>query len=394
VYASTGNPNPPAGEKATTFDYSDSVVKLNPTEDFVADPRSEASPPLAGFEPPTWEAESNSDLDLGSAAPEQLPGQMLFQAGKSGTGYVLDEQTMTSVFSGPVCGPNAGFSGSFGGDSFAAGTLYIPCENGVQALAYSASEKEFTPLWQGPSDAVGPPIVSAGLVWSVATGGFHGGGTKLYGLDALTGIPRYTETLPSPVIDHFASPSAGGGRLFVATGCTVTAYQVAQVSQPSPGSGGSEVPCPSAPESEGEAPGEETKAPGQSGPTTQSGPNGLSLRAPNVKPPAASAPKLLHAHLYSDASGRVRVALRCVSRSGCDGTISLLARSVSTSHPRHRAVAIARSRKSFGPIGHRFGVHWSSAGVAWRCCETTKDAFRSSSQSPRLTRQSRPSRRS
>ena len=103
--------------------------------------------------------------------------------------------------------------GSFGGDAFANGVLYIPCKNGVQALAYDEQARTFTPLWQGPSDAFGPPIVSAGLVWTVATGGFSGGGTTLYGLEPSTGIPRYTETLPSPVDDHFASPSAAGGRL-------------------------------------------------------------------------------------------------------------------------------------------------------------------------------------
>jgi hypothetical protein len=30
VYASTGNPNPPAGQEATTYDYSDSVVRRSP----------------------------------------------------------------------------------------------------------------------------------------------------------------------------------------------------------------------------------------------------------------------------------------------------------------------------------------------------------------------------
>jgi hypothetical protein len=50
---------------------------------------------------------------------------------------------------------------------------------------------------------------------------------KVYGLDPATGAPRYTETLPSAAIDHFASPSAAGGRLFVASGSTVTAFQIA-----------------------------------------------------------------------------------------------------------------------------------------------------------------------
>ena len=149
-----------------------------------------------------------------------MPGGLLFQAGKHGGGYLIDEATMGSgsaaVYNGEVCG---GSGGSFGGDSYAGGVIYIPCTNGMQALAYNESARTFTPLWQGPRDAFGSPIVSGGLVWVVATGGFSGGGETLYGLDPATGKPRYTEHLPSPVVDHFASPSAAGGRLFVATGC-------------------------------------------------------------------------------------------------------------------------------------------------------------------------------
>jgi polyvinyl alcohol dehydrogenase (cytochrome) len=194
VYASTGNPNPPSGQEAITYDYSDSVVQLNPSLGLTGN-----------FEPPTWQHDSNADLDLSSAAPELLPGGLLFQAGKTGTGYLIDEATMGSgaaaVYSHQVC---AG-AGSFGGDSYAAGVIYMPCTNGVQALSYDAAARTFTPLWQGPKDAFGPPIVSAGLIWDVATGGFSGGGTKLYALDPGTGAIRYTETLPSPVADHFRS---------------------------------------------------------------------------------------------------------------------------------------------------------------------------------------------
>jgi outer membrane protein assembly factor BamB len=211
IYAATGNPNPPAGQQATTYDYSDSVVELDSSLNLIGH-----------FEPPSWMADSNADLDLGSAGPELLPGGRLFQAGKNGTGYLIDEAGMSSgkeaTYSHEVCGHHA----SFGGDAYAAGVIYVACTNGTQALAYEQQSAKFTPLWKGPSDANGPPILSGGLVWVVATGG--GGGTKLYGLDRLTGAPRFTETLPSPVADHFASPSAAGGRLFVATGSSVTAY--------------------------------------------------------------------------------------------------------------------------------------------------------------------------
>jgi outer membrane protein assembly factor BamB len=365
VYATTGNPDPPAGQKAEIFDYSDSVVKLDLTHDFVQSPASEFASPMGWFEPPNWEEESNNDLDLSSAAAELLPGGLLFQAGKDGVGYLIDASTMhegaAALYSHAVCQEHSGFSGSFGGDSFAAGALYIPCENGVQALAYSEADKTFTPLWQGPSDAVGPPIVSAGLVWTIATGRFSGGGTTLYGLDPATGIPRYTETLPSPVIDHFASPSAAGGRLFVATGCSVTAYQVSQL-PPSPARGGdSAVLCPAA-GSEGpdeppvDEPTKETSDNlGKSVASEQALVNPLTL----TMTPAADPVRLVHTNLRAGLSGRVHVALRCTTATPCNGVIDLqvnLILSTGGQHKGKRTVPIQLARARFGPVAGNFGV--------------------------------------
>jgi polyvinyl alcohol dehydrogenase (cytochrome) len=350
VYASTGNPNPPAGEEATEFDYSDSVVKLNPSLDFAANPISEPTPPLAGFEPPTWQQESNTDTDLGSAAPELLPGGLLFQAGKGGTGYLIDETTMSSVFSAPACSENPGFSGSFGGDSFADGVIYIPCENGTQALSYDEQAQTFTPLWQADArDAVGPPIVSAGLVWTVATGAFKGGGTTLYGLSQATGKPSYTVTMPSPVIDHFASPSAAGGRLFVASGTCVTAYQVAQLPGGESGSVGPGGGCQPA----GEPPGEsKSESPSSTGTGTNDKPTPSGQQQP---PPLAEslepvAITLRSTHLVASAKGLVRVALHCAAPS-CGGTIALraklLLRSGKGSHRVRRTRTVVLTHKAF-----------------------------------------------
>jgi hypothetical protein len=225
IYVSTGNPNFPKGEKVSSYDYSDSVVKLD------------ASMSLVGnFEPATWLSDSNNDLDLGSAGPEPLPGGLLFQAGKNEMGYLIDESTMgtaaAAVYSAKVCNGAKAGEGSFGGDSFSAGTIYVPCADGVRALAYNQAARTFAALWHGPADATGPPIVSNGLVWVVSGKFLQGGGTTLYALDPTTGSTRYAETLPSPVADHFASPSAAGGRVFVATGSSVTAYQVAELDPP------------------------------------------------------------------------------------------------------------------------------------------------------------------
>ncbi len=373
VYATTGNPDPPAGETATEFDYSDSVVKLDLANDFVADPSTEFVSPLGSFEPPNWEEESNHDLDLSSAAAELLPGGLLFQAGKDGVGYLIDEATMESaisgtsgapaVFSHPVCQEHTGFPGSFGGDSFANDTIYIPCENGVQALAYSESAKTFTPLWQGPEDAVGPPIVSAGLVWTVATGRFSGGGTKLYGLDPNTGAPLHTETLPSPTIDHFASPSAAGGRLFVATGCSVTAYQVSQLTGSPTSGGGTPVPCQAGTEEPEVANGEPeklTEPPGSPlvtdvdkggavGQVTSGSSAGGSQPLPHTPT------RLVNSRLIANHTGLVKVALLCTRPTPCRGTIDLRAQlTPSALHKGKHTIFIQLARAHFGPATGRF----------------------------------------
>jgi outer membrane protein assembly factor BamB len=323
IYASTGNPNPDGGP-AETFDYSDSLVELDPVSDFVADPAHEDPTPQGFFKPPTWMQDSNEDADLGSAGPELLPGGVLFQAGKNGTGYLIDEATMSSgapaLYSGEVCSS----AGSFGGDAYAGGVIYVACTNGVQALSYDQTAHTFAPLWQGPEDAFGPPIVSGGLVWVLATGGFHGGGTKLYGLNPATGHPAYTETLPSPIADHFSSPSAAGGRLFVATGSSVSAYLLGLPAAPAgaapsggpPGSSPAGVPAPGEP-----------------------------------KRLAAGLARLVHRHLHVAAGGAVRVTLRCPPAGAtCSGTLLLRAKLPRlTARGKRRAVAILLARRRFGP---------------------------------------------
>ncbi len=363
--------------QATEFDYSDSVVKLNPAEDFSADPLSESTLPLAGFEPPTWQQESNTDADLGSAAPELLSGGLLFQAGKSGTGYLIEESTMKSVYNGKVCSENGGYSGSFGGDAFAGGVIYIPCENGVQALAYSEAGKSFRPLWQGPENAVGPPIVSAGLVWSVATGGLKGGGTKLYGLDPASGSPRYTETLPGPVADHFASPSAAGGRLFVADGSCVSAYQVAQLAA---GEAGSSAPagaggCASAPPPAGESPALGASERGASAPS----PNPILANLSNPLSDSIGT-ELLDVHLYAGAKGNVRLKLRCVLTTRCSGTVALRVETVVIAHHgKHRVrehVLSTLASRSFGPASGDFQETLHLDGAALARLRHSKDRLR------------------
>ncbi len=235
---------------------------------------------------------------------------------------------MESVYSHQVCGG----LGSFGGDSYADGAIYIPCLNGVQALFYDQAARTFTPLWQGPRNATGSPIVSGCEVWTLDTGAsgpFSGGGDTLYGLDPATGTPLQTETLISPVADHFGSPSAAGGRLFVAAefdengkvvenSGSVIAYQLSEES--APGATCSPPPRPAkkaraAPEKAMAAP-KPTPAPrGRAGATTATG------SPPATNPPlavGASAPPRGHRCCCTRACARTRAAAsssRCAARS-------------------------------------------------------------------------------
>jgi outer membrane protein assembly factor BamB len=336
IFASTGNPNPESEQEASTFDDSDAVVSLTPMLG------------LSGaFEPPTWVSDSNNDRDLGSGAPELLPGGLIFEAGKNGTGYLL-EQSMSgvvkAVYEGEVC---AG-AGSFGGDSYAAGVIYIPCTNGTQALAYDSVARSFAPLWKGPPDAFGPPILSAGSVWLL--GGPRSAGSKLYALDPTSGDVRYTETLPSAAADHFGSPSAAGGRIFLATGSTVTAYEDAALTEPAPvPPPGEDPPAPPAeePRSHPSAPGTATTLAGT--PTGTAAPATLANAA--VPPPVAHAPLLglMRRALHVGAKGKVRLVLRCPSSLSCHGGVSMralihLRRSAESSDTRLVHVQIAHGR--------------------------------------------------
>ncbi len=353
VYATTGNPNPEGG-KAVTYDYSDSVLQLDPATDFVEDPATDTPAPFGWFAPPNWEEESNNDLDLSSAGAELLPGGLLFQSGKDGIGHLIDEATMNSgapaVYEHRVCvEEGSGHGSSFGGDAIADGVIYIPCENGVEALAYNQAQRTFTPLWQGPPEAVGPPILAAGTVWSIATGRFDSEGETLYGLDPATGEARYALTLPSLVIDHFASPSAAGGRLFVATGSSITAYRIAEPGVSEPEEPTKEVSKEPAQEQTKE-PTKESSSGGASN-LPKGDAIGLDHSSPPPRPPSPAT--LVHDRLHASPNGRVHVTLRCGGSLSCEGSLTLWAK-LAGAHGHLVLVKLLSAH--FGPSAGSFAV--------------------------------------
>jgi outer membrane protein assembly factor BamB len=220
VFLATGNG---AGNPGPDPEYGDSVVKLSAT-----------AASLDWWAPTNWQSLDSSDADLGSSMPTLLPGGFVFESGKDGNGYVIDGAALGHV-SAPAR-EAAGFcsGGSLGGSVYdpADATLYAACSAGLRALSVGAGTPPGLAAKAGfsaPSGATGPPMIAGGLVWATN----YGSGT-LYGLDPASGATRSHLSIPETgtEVNHFASPSAGGGRLFVGSGDQVTAFTVAQ--QPSP----------------------------------------------------------------------------------------------------------------------------------------------------------------
>jgi outer membrane protein assembly factor BamB len=214
VFIATGNAN---GNSTSNPEYGDSVVRLNPLASV-----------LDWWAPLNWQSLDSSDADLGSGMPTFLPGGYLFQVGKDGNGYLLNGAAL-----GHVTTPVAQLSsfcpgGSWGGSVYkkSNSTVYSACSSGLRAASVAPGSPPSLTTKAGfsaPSNATGPPIIAGGLVWVTNR-------RTLFGLTLASGATKANFALPEngSQVNHFASPSGGGGRLFVASGNQVTAYQITQ----------------------------------------------------------------------------------------------------------------------------------------------------------------------
>ena len=197
LYVSTGN-----GNSTNTFDFGDAVIRLSPELGV-----------LDWYAPANWADLNAGDTDLGSMGPSLLGGNLLFQAGKAGEGYLLRADHLGGIngqaFQAGVCG------GAWGGTAYLPPHLYVGCSDGLTALRLG-SGATFTVAWRGPRFWAEPPIVAGGLVWTVDRDG-----ARLIGLDPTTGTVAFQLSLGAG--SHFATPAAADGRIFVAAGRTIVA---------------------------------------------------------------------------------------------------------------------------------------------------------------------------
>lgn len=130
----------------------------------------------------------------------------VFVAGKSGTGYVLRQNTLGGiggeVSSLPLCR-------SIGGTSVVGNVVYVPCADGLRAVRIS-SRGTMTALWRARANITGSPVVGGGRVWSLDTSA-----GRLYSLDPRTGR-ALSSTSVGPVT-RFATPALSSSRVLVPT---------------------------------------------------------------------------------------------------------------------------------------------------------------------------------
>ncbi|MGI8448155.1 MAG: PQQ-binding-like beta-propeller repeat protein [Streptosporangiaceae bacterium] len=187
------------------YDDSDSVLDLSPSMKL-----------LQYFAPASWASDNSRDLDM-SAEPAMLPGGRVLIAGKSGIAYLLNGAHLGGIgrqlaSTQPVCGANID-----GGVAVTGSTVYLPCVGGILAVRENGPLPGLRLLWSSRTGG-GPPIVAAGLVWTISQEG------TLYGLDPGTGQVRQQAGIGT-VANHFPTPSVGAGLLLAPTANRVVAFR-------------------------------------------------------------------------------------------------------------------------------------------------------------------------
>jgi outer membrane protein assembly factor BamB len=203
------------------YDYSDSVLELSSSFHL-----------LQYFAPTSWASDNAHDFDL-SMAPALLADGQVVASGKSAHAYLLNGSHLGGIGGqeadlASVCGDDVD-----GGTAVMGTTIFIPCLSGVVALQVGTSPARLQVLWTSHTGG-GPPIIAAGLVWTIGQDGI------LSGLNPTTGTVQQQASIGAP-INHFPTPSVGSGLLLAAAGTRVVAFN-ASASTSSPTSSTSTLP--------------------------------------------------------------------------------------------------------------------------------------------------------
>ena len=203
VWVSVGNGSVNTASQA--YDDSDSVLELSSTG------RLEQY-----FAPSSWPSDNANDLDM-STAPVLLADGQVVLAGKARIAFLLNGARLGGIGTEEASLAALCSNDIDGGSAFVGMTIYLPCTTGPTAIRVTKSPAALQMLWQAGVGG-GPPIVAAGLVWTVGRNGV------LYGLNPSNGQVRQQATIGA-VDNDFTTPSVGDGLMLVASSYRVVAFR-------------------------------------------------------------------------------------------------------------------------------------------------------------------------
>ena len=186
------------------YDDSDSVLELSP-----------AMTLEQYFAPAAWATDNARDLDMSTGVALLGDGQVV-AASKSRSVFLLDGSGLGGIGGQQGELPDVCASTFEGGFAVIGTTVYLPCSTGPVAVQVSSSPPGLRLLWSSSAGG-GPPIVVAGLVWTMDSDGV------LYGLNPTSGAVQEHATVGAPA-NHFPTPSVGDGLLLAAAATRVVAY--------------------------------------------------------------------------------------------------------------------------------------------------------------------------
>jgi len=202
IWVSVGNGSVSSARQP--YDDSDSALELSPSLQL-----------LQYFAPTTWAQDNVHDLDM-SMAPALLSDGQVLLAGKSRIVYLLNGAHLGGIGGQETSLASACSEDIDGGSAVVGTTVYLPCLSGIVAVQVTASPPALSVEWSAGKGG-GPPIVAAGLVWTIGQSG------TLYGLDPSTGRVRQQVSIGVPA-NHFSTPSVGAGLLLAPSSDRVVAF--------------------------------------------------------------------------------------------------------------------------------------------------------------------------
>ena len=211
IWVATGNGSVYSSSHA--YDDGDGVLKLSPSLAL-----------LQYFAPSNWAANNSQDLDM-STAPALLPDGQVILTGKSRIVYLLDGAHLGGIGGQQAALGSACPEDIDGGVAISGMTVYLPCRTGIVAVQAARSPARLQLLWSSGTGG-GPPVLAAGLVWTIGQDGV------LYGLNPASGHVTQQASIGA-VANHFPTPSVADGLLLAPAATDVVAFTASGTAAPS-----------------------------------------------------------------------------------------------------------------------------------------------------------------